>query len=190
MGKRNSGTLREIGVFALGALTGTVLGGLGTPMAAQTMRTVRATRGGGDAFDELIADHERVLAALDEAARAEGPARMKLFLMVKRDLTKHSIAEEDVIYPLVRDRLNDPAEAHKLYEAHGDVKTLLAEIEEALEMNDDLLYRERVRTLRENVRQHAEEEEQQVFPRLREILDEKKSAVVAGKVGREKALIM
>jgi hypothetical protein len=44
--------------------------------------------------------------------------------------------------------------------------------------------------LRDSVRSHAQEEETQWFPRLRNALDDKKRALVTGKVDREKAMVM
>jgi hemerythrin superfamily protein len=183
-------TLREVGVFALGTLAGLLLGRVGTPMAAKTVGLARAASGGGDAFDELTADHKRVLAALDQAETAQGAARMPLFLLIKRDLSKHALAEEDVIYPLLIDKLGASADAARLYEEHGAVKTLLSEIELALEVGDDLRYRDRVRALRETVRVHAADEETVWFPNLRQLLDDKQRVLVSGKVDREKALLV
>ncbi|HEX3462754.1 MAG TPA: hemerythrin domain-containing protein [Candidatus Elarobacter sp.] len=190
MAERND-VLRDAGLVAAGAAAGLMIGKFGLPLVAKTIGMTRAGAGAGDAFDELTADHKRVLAMLEKAqAEQTGPKKLALFAMIKRDLSKHSVAEEDIIYPLIGDKLLAPDAAHHLYKEHGDVKTLLAEIEEAIEQNDDMRYRARVRSLLENVRRHAEEEETQWFPRLKEILDEKKRALISGKVDREKAMLV
>jgi iron-sulfur cluster repair protein YtfE (RIC family) len=188
MAERNE-TLREIGLFALGTAAGLVLGRIGAPLAAKTAGMARAAAGGADAFEELTADHKRVLTALDQAERVEGRARMPLFLLIKRELSKHAIAEEDVVYPLIGEKLHAVDAARHLYEEHGEVKTLLAEIEEALEADDDLRYRDRIRILRDTVRTHAQREETEWFPQLRQALDDKKRAIMTGKVDREKAML-
>ncbi len=160
------------------------------PIVAKSAGMARAASGRGDAFDELIDDHRRVTAALEKATVEQSPAKkLALFALIKRDLSKHSVAEEDVIYPLVADTLLDPEGAHQLYQDHGNVKTFLAEIEEALENGDDARYRTKTRALLAAVREHANEEETLWFPRLRELLDDKKRVMVAGKVDREKALL-
>jgi hemerythrin superfamily protein len=189
MANRNN-SLREAGLFALGALAGMFFTRIGSPMVAKAGGAARAAKGGEDAFEELTADHKRVLDALEEAERAEGPQRLKLFLLIKRELSRHALAEEDVIYPLVTDRLGAHDSASELYEAHGEMKTLLAEIEEAIEQGDDGRYRERVRVLRENVRTHAADEETRWFPMLRQALDADQRSLVTGKVDREKALLV
>jgi iron-sulfur cluster repair protein YtfE (RIC family) len=188
MAERNE-TLRDIGLFAVGTVAGLLLGRFGTPLAARTAGMARSMGGGEDVFEELAADHKRVLAALDQAERAEGKARLPLFLLIKRDLSKHALAEEDVVYPLIADKLHAADAAKHLYEEHGEVKRLLADIEESLELDDELRYRDCVRMLRDNVRMHAQQEETEWFPQLRQALDEKKRAMVTGKVDREKAML-
>ncbi|HEY0614266.1 MAG TPA: hemerythrin domain-containing protein [Candidatus Elarobacter sp.] len=190
MAERND-LLRDIGLVAGGAAAAVVVGRLGMPLVAKGIGMARAMSGAGDAFAELTADHVRVLALLEKAEIEQtGPKKLALFTLIKRDLAKHSVAEEDIIYPLIADKLLAVDAAQHLYKEHGDVKTLLAEIEEAIESGDDARYRARVRALLENVRRHAQEEETQWFPRLKEILDEKKRALIAGKVDREKAMLV
>lgn len=189
MAERND-PLRDALLIASGAAAGLLLGRFGMPVVAKTAGLARAFTGAGDAFDELIADHKRVLAALEKAeVEQTAPKKMALFTMIKRDLAKHSAAEEDIIYPLIADKLLAVDAAQHLYKEHGEVKTLLAEIEEALESGDDMRYRARVRVLLESIRHHAQSEETQWFPQLKQILDEKKRAILAGKVDREKAMV-
>jgi hemerythrin superfamily protein len=186
--------LRDAGLVAAGAAGGAavmLLGRFAAPLVGKAVGLTRASAGAGDAFEELAADHKRVLALLEKAELEQtGPKKLALFALIKRDLSKHSVAEEDIIYPLIADKLLAVDAAQHLYKEHGDVKTLLAEIEEAIETGDDLRYRARVHALLENVRRHAAEEETQWFPRLKEILDEKKRALIAGKVDREKAMVV
>jgi hemerythrin superfamily protein len=186
--------VRDAGLVAAGAAAGAVVmlaGRFAAPLVGKAMGITRGLAGGGDAFEELAADHKRVIALLEKAeVEQTGPKKLALFTLIKRDLGKHSVAEEDIIYPLIADKLLAVDAARHLYKEHGDVKTLLAEIEEAIESGDDVRYRARVRALLENVRRHAEEEETQWFPQLKNVLDEKKRALIAGKVDREKALMV
>ena len=190
MAERND-LLRDAALVAAGAAAALVIGRFGMPLVAKTIGLARGAAGAGDAFEELTADHERVIAMLEKAqVEQTAPKKLALFAAIKRDLSKHAVAEEDIIYPLIADKLLAPDAAHHLYKEHGDVKTLLAEIEEALERGDDARYRARVHALLENVRRHTEEEETQWFPRLKDVLDEKKRALIAGKVDREKAMLV
>ncbi len=181
---------RESAIFGLGALAALALGRVAGPLAGKAAGSARAAAGGGDAFDELTADHKRVLAALAKAEVEQTAAKkLALFTLIKRDLSKHALAEEDVVYPLIVDKLLADDAAHHLYKEHGQIKVLLAEIEESLELGDDRLYRARVKLLRDTIERHAAEEETQWFPHLKARLDEQKRVLVAGKVDREKALI-
>ena len=94
------------------ALAGRVaLGVLGSrllpPVIAQASGTARA-KIGRDPFRKLENDHRMIEATLqDMAAATEESAaqRMKLFLLFKRKLGKHALAEEDAVYPVrLRDR--------------------------------------------------------------------------------------
>ena len=49
---------------------------------------------------------------------------------------------------------------------------------------------EPVRTLRDLIQSHIEEEEQIVFPRLRERMNQDRKATVSGQISREEALIL
>lgn len=182
-------TARDAAAFALGTASALVLGRVARVLIAKGTGMVRE-RTGGDVFERLTADHRRVLAALTEAETADNAGkRASLFATIKLDLSKHALAEEDVVYPLIADKLLAADAASHLYKDHGLVKTMLAEVEEALEAGDDLRYTARVRALRESVERHAKEEETQWFPQLRSALDEQKRTLVGGKVEREKALL-
>src|SRR4051812_39715373 len=69
------------------------------PMVAQLLGTVR------DPFDALAADHRRVLAALDRVVQINDSrvaSRGLALLKIKRSLTAHALAEEDVVYPALK----------------------------------------------------------------------------------------
>ena len=149
-----------------------------------------ATGYGGDAFEKLENDHRLILETLrkmeqtDESSTAK---RTGLFLLAKRKL-EHALAEEDVVYPLLTDEAERREAAKHLYDEHADMKILLFEIETALMRGEP--WATPVRSLREMVERHARKEEQEQFPRLRQVLGEKKFAQVGAQVHREEALIL
>lgn len=72
------------------------------------------------------------------AAPAGWPAtRARLFLLLKRKLTKHAVAEQDVVYPIVRNDSAAGDERKHLYDEHADMKILPHEIEEDLRSRAD-----------------------------------------------------
>ena len=78
-------------------------------------------------FDQLIDDHRQILSLLDNMLEVpdSSPARKaRLYMMLKRRLAKHALAEEDVVYPLVRNDSANGDERRHLYDEHADMKIL------------------------------------------------------------------
>ncbi len=98
------------------------------------------------------------------------------------------MAEEDVVYPILHDRANDPENSKDLYDDHAHIKILLFQIEELLMNRDD--WSAPVSTLRDLTCEHIREEEQNVFPRLRQMLSQTEGAKVSGQISREEALVL
>ena len=80
-------------------------------------------------FTQLFGD---VLALLDRLAETDNTAtirRAAMLFQVKRMLTAHALAEEDIIYPMLHDDAHCAEEAKKLYREHADIKVRLFELE-------------------------------------------------------------
>src|SRR4051794_40562803 len=111
------------------ALTGGIaLGVLGSrllpPVLAQASGTARAKLG-RDPFRKLEDDHRLIEATLqDMAAATEESAaqRTKLFLLFKRKLGKHALAEEDAVYPALFETAGAEDKARELYDEHAQMK--------------------------------------------------------------------
>ncbi|MGE5504653.1 MAG: hemerythrin domain-containing protein [Actinomycetota bacterium] len=174
--------------FAGGASVGLVAGHLLPPLLAQAAVLLG---GNPDPFDLLADDHRHFLDLLRqmEGARGSGLAfRTQLFLRLKRSLAAHSMAEEDVIYPLLAEEAGAHAAAERLYAEHGAIKTHLYALERLL--GDDVAWAERASALKRLVADHARREEEVEFPRLRHRLDEDAFARLARHVRREKAMVV
>jgi iron-sulfur cluster repair protein YtfE (RIC family) len=171
-------------------VTGVIASRLLPPMVAQAVGDVRA-RSGGDPFDRLIQDHRRILSLLEQMRevpvehRAE---RTKLFLSLKRTLAKHALAEEDIVYPLLHHDANAVQSAKQLYDEHANIKIHLFELERMLR-NDENWIR-RVESLRDLIERHARDEEEVEFPKLREVLDKRRSRTLSQNIRREEALVL
>jgi len=79
-------------------------------------------------------------------------------------------------------------EAKKLYREHADIKVRLIELEH--KAKDDPSWIEGIRELRRILAEHAREEEQVEFPKLRAALDERRKSNLLGEVHREKSMIL
>ena len=128
-----------------------------------------------DAIKVLTADHDEVrglFAQFREAKEAEDSDRMQeLQKQIFSELETHTRIEEDIFYPAVRDLRDDELTetvAEGLQEHHV-VKVLMREIED---VSGDETFESKMTVLIENVEHHAEEEEQELFPDLREKMDE------------------
>ena len=123
-----------------------------------------------NALDLLIADHNRVrgLFARFKAAKDANDTTEMIELAGKifDDLTVHTTIEEEIFYPEVHDTTEDVAETvDEGVQEHHVVKVLMEELGQIDGGSDDWIAKMTV--LIENVEHHAEEEEKELFPPLR-----------------------
>jgi hemerythrin superfamily protein len=162
--------MRTGGAVIAGAAVGFLAGLAVSPARKALMEGAEALA--GDWADVLTAEHHAVEALFDalQATHETQTARRQLLLtQIAHALNKHAIQEENVIYPALR-RI-DEAEARRLFSDHADIKTLLSELQYDIE-KDDPRWIEKVRALALEVTEHAREEEDEVFPRMRAMGEE------------------
>lgn len=176
--------------FGAGALMMLTASRIAPPFAGRAIGSLRSMTG-TDPFDALAQDHRKVLALLDrlvETDKASTMRRAAMLFQIKRMLTAHALAEEDIIYPMLHDDAHRAEEAKKLYREHADMKVRLFELEH--KAKDDPSWIEDVRALRRIIADHAHEEEDTEFPKLRAVLDERRTSNLLGEVHREKSLLL
>jgi hemerythrin superfamily protein len=176
--------------FGAGALMMLTASRIAPPFAGRAIGSLRSITG-TDPFDALAQDHRKVLALLDrlvETDKASTMRRAAMLFQIKRMLTAHALAEEDIIYPMLHDDAHRAEEAKKLYREHADMKVRLFELEH--KAKDDPSWIEDVRALRRIIADHADEEEDTEFPKLRAALDERRTSNLLGEVHREKSLLL
>jgi len=182
--------IRAAASFAGGALIALVGARLLPPLVAQARGAAR-TRSGGDPLASLIEDHHAIMCHLDamvESADAETFNRAQRLVRLKRRLATHAMAEEDIVYPALRENLATMDDATQLYEEHAEMKVLLYRLEQTPKNDEQWhLYATELRTL---IERHIHQEEDVDFPKLRAALDEAMSADLASKIEREKALLL
>ncbi|MGW2181835.1 hemerythrin domain-containing protein [Streptomyces sp. NPDC001732] len=134
-------------------------------------------RHGGDVIEELTADHREVEELFDriEAVPARGSERRRLLDQLTIELVRHAVAEEQHLYPAVREHVpGGDALADKAVADHSRVERLLKNLE-GMDADDPELIHLFVK-LRTEVRAHVQDEEGNLFSRLRaacgpEVLD-------------------
>ncbi len=185
---RNKG--RTLAWMTAGIAAGVLGSRLLPPLVASAVGMARA-RKTDDPFDLLISDHRQIESLLDRmVADPNGSIakRTSLYLMLKRKLGKHAMAEEDIVYPILHDKDNAQDQSKHLYDEHADIKIHLFQIEEILMKGGD--WSEPVNSLRALIMNHIHEEELDVFPRLRERMDETRKGKVSGLISREEAMVL
>jgi len=126
-----------------------------------------------DALELLTADHNRVrgLFSRFQAAEGENDAQAaRLAAKIFEELEVHTKVEEELFYPAIT-ALND--EIHELVtegvEEHHVVDSLMAEIRVLTPADEQ--WAAKIKVLIENVEHHADEEEQEMFSKVRQAMD-------------------
>jgi hemerythrin superfamily protein len=153
-------------------------------------RTAPQARAPKDAALQLLkADHEEVKVLFDEFEDTDEPLeRAVVANRLKGLLTVHATIEEELFYPALREALDDEA-AQLLEEAtveHETAREIIAKLDAG--SPEEPRYAALVKVLGEYVRHHVDEEEDEIFPRVREArLDQ--ASLAAALLERKRALM-
>jgi hemerythrin superfamily protein len=177
-------------IFGAGAMLMLAASRLAPPIAGRAIGTMRAMSD-TDPFEALAQDHQKVLALFGRIEATDNSAvirRNAMLLQLKRMLTAHALAEEDIVYPMLHDDAQRRDQAKKLYSEHAAVKVKLFELEH--KAKDDRTWIDDLRALHRMIAEHAHEEEQIEFPKLRAALNESQCTNLLGEVSREKSMLL
>jgi len=122
-----------------------------------------------DALTLLAEDHEQVRSLFeqyDELGIRAHAGKQKLALQICEELTRHATIEEDIFYPAVRKAAKASGDlVDEAIVEHAAAKDLIAQLMQ-MDAGDDL-FDAKVRVLGEQVMHHVEEEENEMFPKVR-----------------------
>ena len=171
-----------------GPLLGATLAGVAIGFAANYGR--KALMQGMEAavgdWDEILAaEHDMALAIFDKMLATDQTQTFKrkmLLMKLTHALDKHSHQEEMVVYPALREA-NEAVSADQLEGEHGYIKTFIYELNEM--GPDSGTWLEKVREFRDLVSRHAHMEEEEVFPRFKQEMNEEQNARVTSLVNRD-----
>lgn len=125
------------------------------------------TENDADLIGVIMADHREVEAVFAELDRGEGdPGRRKeLVDHVIAELVRHSVAEEQFMYPAVRAKLEDGDQLadHEIAE-HAEAERVMAELD-GMEPSGPAYFRV-LRRLIDDIRHHVEDEERDLLSKL------------------------
>jgi hemerythrin superfamily protein len=134
-------------------------------------KSTRVSKAEPDAIKLLKADHKEVKGLFDEYDRlvkdeADSNSRQELANQICTMLTVHATIEEEIFYPAAREALQEDEDLLDEAEVeHACAKELIAQIEGS--SPDEALYDAKVKVLGEYIQHHVDEEEGELFPKVK-----------------------
>jgi hemerythrin superfamily protein len=134
--------------------------------ATKTATSHKATPASKDAIGMLKADHAAVSRLFTEYENSRSvPNKKALVAKICTALSVHAQIEEEIFYPAVKSALKDKLLVPEATIEHASVKDLIAQIESA--EPDGEMYDAKVKVLSEYVKHHVQEEQNEMFPKVR-----------------------
>jgi hemerythrin superfamily protein len=121
-----------------------------------------ATTNGTDIVAMIRQQHTMIRQLFDGVQQAAPSEREEAFLPLGRLLAVHETAEEEIVYPSLRDTASDVVEARKAEE--DEAKKAIADLEKTDPASDE--FATKLAAIRQAVEAHAEQEEATVLPLL------------------------
>jgi hemerythrin HHE cation binding domain-containing protein len=132
-----------------------------------------------NAFTRLKEDHKKVAGILEkiDATTERGvKTREELFAQLKTELDIHAEIEETIFYPALEKHDETRDITLEGIEEHRIVKELLAELDAMAK--DDEVWTAKMTVLKENIEHHVEEEEGEMFSKVRKALTEEEIEIL------------
>jgi hemerythrin superfamily protein len=142
-----------------------------------------------DMIDILVEDHREVEELFRELERpgADAERLERLLTVAIAELVRHSVAEEIYLYPATREVLPDGDEiADREIADHGEAEETMKRLERLEPGVPE--FRIEVESLISTVREHIADEEENLFPRLREACSVQQLADLGKKIDRAKRI--
>ena len=121
-----------------------------------------------DAIALLTEDHKKVKDLFEKFEKLSDRSKVnkkKIADQICLELTVHTQVEEEIFYPAVREPIKDDDLMDEAMVEHASAKDLIAQISD-MDPGDDL-YDAKVKVLSEQIEHHVEEEEGEMFPKVR-----------------------
>ena len=116
--------------------------------------------------DMLKEDHNKVKDLFEQFESAEGRERSQIAATAIQELEIHAALEEKLIYPAIREEIDEDDMMNEAVEEHHVVHVLIKELKK-LKPNDPK-FQAKFKVLGELVKHHIEEEEDEILPKAEE----------------------
>lgn len=136
-----------------------------------------------NAFTLLEADHKKVaeiMETIDGTTERAVKGREDLFMRLKNELDLHARIEEQIFYPALEEAEKTRDIVLAAYEEHRLVKKLLKELER--EPKDDEKWTAKFTVLKESIEHHVEEEEGEMFKKVRQVLSDEQVEILGDRL--------
>jgi hemerythrin superfamily protein len=142
-----------------------------------------------DLIGVIVADHRAIQAAFEELQSGTGEPRRRRELAdhVITELVRHSVGEEQYLYPVARKALRDGEQIvdHDL-EEHAEAEQLMKQLEGLAPTSPE--FEELVEKLVADLSHHLREEERDLLPRLQGACDHKELVELGEKFERARRM--
>ena len=142
-----------------------------------------------DALNLLTQDHrsvERLFKAYERTGTGTSNQKQRLAVQIIRELSIHASIEEQFLYPTARELSKSfDAPILEALEEHHLAKVTLAELEKMSPRDER--FDAKMAVLMENIRHHVEQEEGDLFPKLKRFMDRSQLALLGEAMEQEKA---
>lgn len=136
---------------------------------AKKSSTVTKSSKAQEATALLRADHKLVNELFDEYENAKTVNQKKaLVQQICEELTVHAQIEEEIFYPAAQKALKDHELVPEATVEHQTLKYLIAQLLNENISDDKELYDAKVKVLSEYVKHHVKEEQNELFPKVKE----------------------
>ena len=129
-----------------------------------------------DAVALLEEQHREMERLFEELEKVDGVRKRKQFAEIADKLAIHATLEERHFYPVVKAERTEAILLESL-EEHLGIKRVLTDLL-AVDV-DDKTFDARVKVLQEQVEHHVAEENDELFPKVRQLLDEETLIAIA-----------
>jgi hemerythrin-like domain-containing protein len=143
-------------------------------VATKNQRNQRSSSASPDAIQLLTKDHDTVRELLEQLSKttSRGAAkREQLYQRIAQEVRVHSQIEEEIFYPAYHEAAETQEEEKLFYEAaeeHALVAGVMAELDQGDPSSD--VYAAKCKVLKDLIKHHADEEEDEMFPKARKLL--------------------